>query len=143
MFKKQVALAKNINRYERRSRQQPIRRSGTSFVKRTVNDKSFGDFADKAYKAKRGYAIRRNPTTGEKEMFVRGTTFKRGGVEWLQNLAEAPGFANVGLGEQLVGDFSRHIRGKYSKFLSGIAKKERVTVIYGHSRGGAVVNDRK
>jgi len=145
MFKQQASKARatylNKKWNEGSLGRSAFRNSGHSAQQRTFDDKSFGDFANKAYKAKHGYAIRRNPKTGEKEMFVRGTTFKRGGIEWLQNLAEAPGFANVGLGEQLVGDVSRHFRGKYSKFLSSIAKKERVTAIYGHSRGGAIVND--
>jgi len=146
MFKQQVKRAKanyTNNRWknERSSGGSPFRRSGANSVQRTINHKSFSDFANKAYKAKRGYAIRRNPTTGEKEMFVRGTTFKRGGIEWFQNFAETPVVEKFGMGEQLVGDVSRHIRGQYSKFLSDVARKEGVKVIYGHSRGAAVVED--
>jgi len=146
MFKQQVKRAKanyTNNRWknERSSGGSSFRRSGANSVQRTINHKSFSDFANKAYKAKRGYAIRRNPTTGEKEMFVRGTTFKRGGIEWFQNFAETPVVEKFGMGEQLVGDVSRHIRGQYSKFLSKVAVDNQVDVVYGHSRGGAIVND--
>jgi len=148
MFNKQVARARatSINRKwknERPMGYSPSRGSGFSNVRSTIADKSFSSFANKAYSSPDGYAIRRNPKTGQKEMFVRGTTFKRGGVEWLQNIAEAPGVGSLGLGEQFAGDVSRHIRGKYSKFLTNVAKREHVSVIYGHSRGGAVVNDMK
>lgn len=117
------------------------RRGSVSDIKRTINDKSFAKFADKAYSAKRGYAIRTNPRTKEKEMFVRGTTFKRFGAEWAQNLAEAPVIPRMGLGGTIAGDVSRHFRRQYSKFLSDVAQKNNVSVVYGHSRGGAIVED--
>lgn len=143
---KKLAKANYINKKfknEGYNRSYNAGNSSVSSFKRTVNDKSFSDFADKAYKAKRGYAVRINPKTGEKEMFVRGTTFKRGGVEWAQNVLETPLSSMVGLGTTIAGDISRHIRGKYSKFLTDVAKREKVKVVYGHSRGAAVVNDMK
>jgi len=117
------------------------RRVDNRFIKRNVNDPSFGLLARKAYSSKRGYSLRTNAKTGDKEMFVRGTTFKRGGVEWLQNVVESPIGTLAGGGTALVGDVSRRFRGKYSKFLSDVARKEGVKVIYGHSRGAAVVED--
>lgn len=144
-FGKQVRLAKAKSynsKFKRDAESRSFYRS-RSFpdLRRTVRKPSFGSFASKAYKAKDGYALRTNRKTGKKEMFVRGTTFKRGGVEWLQNVAESPLSSLGGLGGAISGDVSRHIRGKYSKFLSGVAKKEGVDVIYGHSRGAAVVED--
>jgi len=146
MFSKQAARARAQTLNSKWKNDRPVgyrfnRDSGFSTVRSTLNDKSFSVFANKAYSSPDGYAIRRNPKTGKKEMFVRGTTFKRGGVEWLQNLAETPGFGSLGLGEQFSSDVSRHFRSKYSKFLTDVAKRESVSVIYGHSRGGAVVND--
>lgn len=146
MFKQQVRLAKSnyknkVTKNGRKRNRVTVRRRHSDSVLHFVSDKSFERFANAAYKSKRGYAVRKNPFTGEKEMFVRGTTLKRGGAEWFQNLAEAPGLEHVGLGFAITGDVSRHIRGKYSKFLTSVAKRENVSVIYGHSRGGAVVND--
>lgn len=97
--------------------------------------------ASKAYSAKRGYDIYVNPKTKQKEMFVRGTTFRKGGLEWVQNALESP-VGGIGSGTAVVASaLSRRSRRQYSNFLSGVAKKEGVKVIYGHSRGGAVVND--
>jgi len=129
-------------RNERQSASSAIRGGRAADVKRVVANKSFDNFANKAYKAKRGYALRVNPKTGEKEMFVRGTTFRRGGVEWLQNIVESPMSSMVGgLGSTISGDVSRHFRRKYSKFLTGVARKNKVDVVYGHSRGAAVIQD--
>jgi len=140
--KAKASYLSNRWKNERTSSANSIRSGSLSDLKRVTSDKHFGVLANQAYKSKHGYAIRTNKRTGEKEMFVRGTTFRRGGVEWLQNLAESPLSSMVGgLGSTISSDVSRHIRRKYSKFLSDVARKEKVDVIYGHSRGAAVVED--
>jgi len=145
-FNKQKTRAKaqtlsNRWRDERQSSSSAIRSGRASAIKRVTSNQPFHRFANKAYSAPHGYAIRVNKRTGEKEMFVRGTTFRRGGVEWLQNIAESPLSYAGGLVPTISRDVSKHFRRKYSKFLSDIARKEKVDVIYGHSRGAAVVED--
>jgi hypothetical protein len=102
----------------------------------TLRKGSFEHFAANAYSAKDGYAIRQNPMTGEKEMFVRGTTFKNFGAEWFQNLFEHPKLKKLFLHKMSKGSRERH-----SKKLAKIARDQGVDIIYGHSRGGAVIDD--
>jgi hypothetical protein len=94
-----------------------------------------------AYNNKDGYAITVNPYTGEKSMYVRGTTFKRGGIEWIQNLFENPLMKNIGGGSLLIHKLSHRIRQNQASYLSDIAKKNNVQTVYGHSRGAPLVAD--
>lgn len=102
-----------------------------------------------SYKNPDGVYIRTNPETGYKEMFVRGTTFKHFGYEWFQNTTEgamrlfekAANFMNVNehnvkSAEHLV----NNIRDNYSDYVEHLAESNNVDVIYGHSRGGAVIS---
>lgn len=96
---------------------------------------------DDAYASPEGYSIKVNPITGKKEMFVRGTARKG---EWIQNALEAIprkayGFIPVGGASGV----SMKIRREYAKKLDAVAEKEGVSVVYGHSRGAAVVSDMK
>jgi len=128
-------------RHESTSAADSVRSGSAASIKRLVSNDRFRSFAKQAYSSKHGYAIRENKSTGEKEMFVRGTTFKRGGIEWVQNVLESPASALAGGGFGLAGDVSRHIRNKHAKFLGDIARKNNVDVIYGHSRGAAIVEE--
>ena len=105
-----------------------------------LHTKDFNNFAEDAYDPSRtdGYAIRVNPRTGENEMFVRGTTFKRGGIEWIQNAAETKPARYIAPNLR---QKSLRWRRRHSKKLSRVARENNVEVIYGHSRGAAVVND--
>jgi hypothetical protein len=125
------------------SRQQPsstmryaIDTKKTKLMDQTLRTKSFNTFAEKAYGAKNGYAIRTNPMTGEKEMFIRGTTFKRYGAEWFQNLAEHPKLKWT----QSAKASKRHRR-RHSSKMSDVAKRNGVNVIYGHSRGAPIMDE--
>lgn len=120
-----------------------LRSGSNSSIGSVVNHPNFVSFANEAYSSPGGYAIRINNRTGEKEMFVRGTTFKRGGVEWVQNILESPVTANSGLGTTISRDVSVKLRRQYSKRLSDVARRHGVSIIYGHSRGAAVVEDMK
>ena len=102
-----------------------------------------------------GYSIRWNPHTGQKEMYVAGS---QGWKDWLLNAVDTVYYgAEKIFGKELDAvwtaetdlppntrpnltqfDFYRNER---SKKLSKIAKEEGVAVVYGHSRGGAVVAD--
>lgn len=133
-------------------------------VKRVIGNESFNDFAIDAYASKDGYAIRINPLTGEKEMFVAGThgpTELRGLGQWGLNLWDT-GIAILEHPSDVLGpefqwttDTLTWLRGKgldpvpwldpwrqrTQKRLAKIAKEQGVDTIYGHSRGGALVAD--
>lgn len=95
---------------------------------------------NKAYESKDGYAVLKNPVSGENEMFVRGT--KTGG-EWLQNVVEALPNEIVAAIPALkpLTSGSRGVRKGYAKRLDYVRKQTGSKVVYGHSRGAAVVAD--
>jgi len=95
---------------------------------------------DAAYSSPEGYSVMRNPISDEPEMFVRGT--KTGG-EWLQNAAEAlPRWAGAAVPVAgLASNASRRWRKSYAKKLDYAQKRSGSKVVYGHSRGAAVVGD--
>jgi len=92
----------------------------------TLRNTSFDKFAQEAYKAPRGYAIRVNPSNGQKEMFVAGT---RNVFDWAANLVEFKYGGNT--------FYRKRAAERYRK----IANANQVDVIYGHSRGGALIGD--
>lgn len=124
----------------------------------TIGHDKFGDFVDASYDSPDGYAIRYNPVTGEKEMMVAGT---RSGAQWGLNALDTVLYGadkvidkSLELAEEAVTDglwhhdHHTHFFGKYdvwrekkTKFYEKIAKKNGVEVLYGHSRGGAIVAD--
>lgn len=103
-------------------------------LRKTLSDSSFKDFAKSAYDSVQGYSIRINPMTKKKEMFVAGT---RDLSQWALNAYD--GMLHLyGWGDiQILDPF------KFSKQneLGGIAVKNGVDIVYGHSRGGALVAD--
>lgn len=106
------------------------------------NNKYVAKGMEAAYASPEGYSIIVNPMTGEKSMFVRGTTFKNAGYEWLQNVYESPLVKVLSTFNPLVGwrrSKSLRRRSAFSARLSKIANAEGVTTVYGHSRGAAVV----
>ncbi|AXH76207.1 MAG: triacylglycerol lipase [Atripovirus timinis] len=108
-----------------------------SDVINNIRDYGFNELAETAYSNKRGYAIRTNPKTGEKEMFVAGT---RTGGDWAANFGEGlkrKAYQIAGY-DQIR---SNKWRREYEDLLAREAVKNNVDVIYGHSRGGAIVND--
>lgn len=118
-------------------------------VKTTLNDPSFNDFANSAYTAERGYAIRVNPITGQKEMFIAGT---RTAQDWASNLLELSPKGTELIGRNVINfgiDLedtwgSGHAtpwRKRAQHEYENIVTDEHVDVIYGHSRGGAIVAD--
>jgi len=105
---------------------------------RFFRESKMADFGAEAYKNKSGYAIRINPTTGNKEMFLAGS---RTVGDWGSNLAEAVDLVpGVQWGP---GVFSEELRHDYALSLDDIIEREGVVVVYGHSRGGAVTSDLK
>lgn len=112
-----------IKNYEWKKNQRVDFDANTKF---TFNHSSFQAFSDRAYKNKSGYAIRINPITGEKEMFIAGTRNK---WDWAANLVEVKYQGRLFYRKRAVAKYQR------------IADREGVSVIYGHSRGGALVAD--
>jgi hypothetical protein len=106
------------------------------FYKGAVQKKDFGQFADLAYKSKRGYHLRTNPITGESEMFVAGT---RNARDWAANVTDTLKHNTPFLKRLPPFQYRR----KYTDMLSDVAKKNRVKRVYGHSRGAALVSDMK
>lgn len=109
------------------------------------------EFLTAAYENPNGYAIRVNPITGNKEMMIAGTR-NRGDFsirDWVQNVAE--GIHHIPLIEDIVGEerwgavdalgtYSEARRDEGSKRYEAIAEEEGVEVVYGHSRGAAVMS---
>lgn len=141
-----------------------IRKIDKDNIRDIIKEPDFEYFMNKAYDQHwyankwhtgLGYSIRVNPHTGQKEMFVSGS---EGWKDWTLNFFDSISYA----GEKFVGekidelweketespaiarpsltswDFYRKNR---TKQLSKIAKDEGVDVVYGHSRGGAIVAD--
>jgi len=107
----------------------------------TLSHSSFDEFAREAYDdVNNGYAIRVNPTTGDKEMFIAGTK-PPGHGQWLLNVWDIPWYnlANV----TNVKSFEKMDPWRYkkTKYFEEIAREEGVDIIYGHSRGGAILAD--
>jgi len=107
----------------------------------TLGDPSFDEFARDAYDSDaNGYAIRVNPLTGDKEMFIAGTK-PPGHGQWALNVWDMPWYnltAATGWKGFEVMDPWRY---KKTRFFERIAKQEGVDVIYGHSRGAAILAD--
>ena len=107
----------------------------------SLGQDSFDEFAKEAYDdANDGYSIRVNPLTGDKEMFIAGTK-PPGHGQWLLNVWDMPWYNMT----HLTGwtGFERMDPWRYqrTKDFSRIAREQGVDVIYGHSRGGAIVAD--
>lgn len=142
-----------------------ITRDNIGAIKADLSGTGFKDFVAAGYDSEDGYSIRINPNTGQKEMFVAGT---RHGSQWALNaldtvlygadkvLSSGVNLAEKALFEELLGeepeeaplpvnlkllsriDIPRH---KKEKFFEKIARDNGVEVIYGHSRGGAMIAD--
>ncbi len=123
----------------------------TNAIKHTIGHPSFNEFANEAYASERGYAIRKNPVTGQNEMFIPGT---RNGQDWISNSMEirpvggkyyaAHMFADLADSEKFHDAADHHAtpwREEAQRYYSDIAHANQVDVIYGHSRGGAIVAD--
>ena len=117
-------------------------------VKTTLGHPSFNQFANQAYTTERGYAIRVNPLTGQKEMFIAGT---RNQQDWASNLLEISPHGTKLLGNHLYTfgidledqwtDHASPWRKRAQSYYEQVALDEHVDIIYGHSRGGAIVAD--
>ena len=129
-----------------------IRNKHRNSFDREFNDPNFAQFANEAYASRDGYAIRLNPATGRKEMFVAGT---RDLNDWILNTADMMLYS----GDALLTEQAKKMapwrdqkrikflekldypRVEQTRYFEEIARKENVSRIYGHSRGGAIVSD--
>lgn len=168
-FSKQVEKAKGQSFATRKSKEFGSNLLSSNFekfdpadVKKIIETPDFEHYMNEAYAQHGehdnyglGYSIRWNPHTGQKEMFVAGS---QGWKDWLMNVTDSVAYG----GEKVFGkvldksfeeetglpavirphltQYNRY-RAERSKKLSAIARDEHIDVIYGHSRGGAVVAD--
>lgn len=110
----------------------------------------FDDFVAVAYEDPEGYSIRVNPVNGETEMMVAGTRNFR---DWTSNVYDTWAVNQDVFNKSLLrkaGYSKDHIfkleqmnvwRTSAQRKYERIAKENHVDVIYGHSRGGALVAD--
>lgn len=102
----------------------PRARDSWKEINRTINSKSFQDFVSEAYSSEEGYAIRSNPRSGKKEMFIAGS---RTAFDWFLNFWDV---------------FSVDPwRKQKEAYYADLVRTENIEVVYGHSRGGAIVAD--
>lgn len=146
-----------ISRFDKKRKHDSVHHTGTdkSFISDTLSDDSFSLFATEAYAAPDGYAIRLNPATGEKEMFVAGT---RDAQQWGLNALDAALYGADSFIKGVEDEFDplNLIKKDHSvkffekidvprqgtqKRMSKIANDAGVERVYGHSRGGAIVAD--
>ena len=153
-FKQQKAraTAKRLNTIFKQN-QQPLPKFHEESYEETLRNPDFDSFVQDGYK--KGYTIRTNPRTGKKEMFVAGS---RSIGDWVLNAVDAGLYGVENLVSPLVDEVweegtslpaeSRPHLDKLDVFrqygqwrLGRIARREDVDVVYGHSRGGAMVAD--
>lgn len=126
-----------------------------TLLDKTLADPEFEEFSKLAYTSKKGYAIRVNPRTGQKEMFIAGT---RSTGQHVLNVWDGILYNTQAIfGDELdhtwenetglpswtrpdITFFDPWRKYKTDQF-EQIARREGVDVIYGHSRGGAIVAD--
>lgn len=138
-----MSFAQAVNRQWRQNQLNTNRKPIN--IEHYVKEQSFSEAFDEAYNDHAqynnrglGYSIYVNQETGDKEMFVAGS---QGWKDWVLNaidgvLYQVDHATHTHVASKL--DFYRRER---SKKLSKIAKDQHVDVVYGHSRGGAVVAD--
>lgn len=101
---------------------------------KTISSPLFQEFAKEAYSAPDGYSIRINPVTNKKEMFVAGTRdLSQWALNFYDGLLHMYGYGNI----QILDIW----RFRKQNELGQIATDNGVEVVYGHSRGGALVAD--
>lgn len=117
-----------------------------------LEESDVNKFMEDAYNNPRGYAIRVNPITGKKEMMIAGTRARGWDMstrDWVQNVAEGIHHAPLVeefIGEEnwevldMIGTYSEHKRDQGSARYAEIARAEGVEVVYGHSRGAAIMS---
>lgn len=105
---------------------------------KTISDPKFKDFAHQSYRSKHGYSLRINPSTKKKEMFVAGT---RSTGQWILNMWDLFLYSKGILDPTALTSKLDPIRKAKEKQLSKVASENNVDIIYGHSRGGALVAD--
>lgn len=159
---KSIALAKSKEWGSNRA----LKPSDSSLDYHKVNDlhkiigkSDFDEFARNAYDSADGYSIRRNPVTGKKEMFIAGT---RNAQQWglnaldgitytydkyfghkVKKMVDASVFEGFPVYQAIMPD-ARYLdpwRVDKEDYLAKVAKNNDVDVIYGHSRGGALLAD--
>ena len=141
--------------------QKAIGNRDTQYMSHRLSQDDFDINMKIAYATPDGYFIRYNPETGEKEMYVAGT---RTTDQWLGNAYDALSMslekpvrkeydrimstagAPKWLSDGLYTPYNKSLlyrktRGAYQNKLAEAARANNVDVVYGHSRGAALVAD--
>lgn len=142
-----------------------------------LDDSDINTFKTQAYVNPDGIAIRTNPITGRKELFIAGSRTSR---DWMQNIAEgvdhswdrvnavmttlgtaekakivydAEGWAKAKAFDPsgaIIMEESHNVfqsstvaRDSYAAYIDDIIREEDVEVVYGHSRGAAIMSGLK
>lgn len=162
-FQKQVAKARSA-RFAGNQLQSLVKKIDKDDIESILKEDNFQIAMEDAYRQHLGeygdntglgYSVRYNWHTGQKEMFVAGS---QGWKDWTLNIVDGILYGAEKVGGKFI-DAKWHeytgLPGNYrpkltsldryrverSKKLKAIADYEDVDVIYGHSRGGAVVAD--
>ena len=104
-------------------------------LRKTISHESFQYMMRHAYNNPEGWSFRINPLTMKNEMFVTGTRTLN---DWGMNILD---FGLHNSTNPLLNPSLNIWRECHQNKLAEIAKKLNVQVIYGHSRGGALVAD--
>lgn len=128
-------------------------------VMNELKGQGFGTMMDRAYSDPRGVSFRYNPDTGKNEMFVAGT---RNYQDHTMNIVDGL-YTGLNTARDIYGseavfgvkddslshfflerlDFRKldFVRNKQSRSIEKIARDHNVDVIFGHSRGAAIISD--
>lgn len=141
----QVKLAKDMDYHANFMMEYQLAQDGKGgnpqYWKDFMKASDMSSFMGAAYDSPDGYAIRTNPLTGVKEMMIAGThgpLTVKGIKEWGSNILEGlDSLTQHGI--PVLNNFSVHREG-YGDKIAEIAEQEGVQVVYGHSRGAAIMS---
>lgn len=122
---------------------------------KTFRSDYFKDLVNDAYNSRDGYSISKNPDTGELEMFIAGS---RNEFDWKSNAYDYVAYNSERYMSPLLDEIWKKefeqpaelrpnltwfdVPRKYREWKLGrIARNNNIQVIYGHSRGGAILAD--
>lgn len=135
-------LGDNLVEFQNNVRTAHAGNADTQYWQSHVQNEHMREFMAASYNSDRGFAIEQNPVTGLNEMFVAGThspTTLRGVKEWFQNVGE--GVEHLVAADRIGYDVFGEHRKHFAQKLEQEARANNVHVVYGHSRGAAIISD--
>lgn len=103
-------------------------------IQRSLEHPSFQLFVKTAYDHPEGWAVRENPVTNKREMMVAGTRSKE---DWFLNVYD---YYLIEKGDTSM-QYLDPWRTKKQQFYADTAANNGIHIVYGHSRGAALVAD--